>query len=220
MNTGRAGLELLTMGVIALVTIGAVVVLVYWGGVGLVALWRWLVGLGRLRAIRLLPSPGISSITQPERATTTSAEAPLVDKGNVSPDPKPPAGNAPSPVFGDATAGRDRHLRARRRRIPAAPEEVLGLCEACGHHRRRVHEEEPNRFLIASREQELIWVCRRCGRMNSAINEGKAICCTSDTCGRDEQDSEIRALSAEEVTREAVEELLEMANEREDAAHG
>lgn len=56
---------------------------------------------------------------------------------------------------------------------------VLGECELCGNKRRRVHREAPNRFLDASRDQGFVWVCAPCGRMNTAINTGRAITCAA-----------------------------------------
>lgn len=57
---------------------------------------------------------------------------------------------------------------------------VLGQCELCGNRRRRVHREAPNRFCEVYREQDFIYVCVRCGRLNTAINTGKAICCPEE----------------------------------------
>lgn len=57
---------------------------------------------------------------------------------------------------------------------------ILGQCELCGHRRRRVHREEPNRFLDVCGEQGFVWVCAPCGRMNTAINTGKAMVCALD----------------------------------------
>ena len=58
--------------------------------------------------------------------------------------------------------------------------ETLGRCQLCGSGHRRVHREAPNRFVAQG--LGFIWVCRRCGRMNTAINSGKAICCTEPGC--------------------------------------
>ena len=49
-----------------------------------------------------------------------------------------------------------------------------GKCELCERHR-VLHQEPPNVRLDTG--QPWIWVCKSCGRMNSAINAGKAICC-------------------------------------------
>lgn len=55
-------------------------------------------------------------------------------------------------------------------------ETVKGECELCGCAKRLLHRELPNRFYDCG--QEWIWVCAPCGRMNTAINSGRAICCT------------------------------------------
>ena len=55
---------------------------------------------------------------------------------------------------------------------------VLGECELCGNKRRRVHREAPNRYIAD--DQGFIWVCAPCGRLNTAINTGKAICCQEE----------------------------------------
>lgn len=61
-------------------------------------------------------------------------------------------------------------------------ESVLGTCELCRASRRRVHRELPNRF-VECHGAGFVWLCKRCGRWNTAINNGKAICCT-DPCER------------------------------------